>query len=90
MSRIQQSVWESLGDYDLIPKLGSITGSTLFVHGRDDPIPVESSIEGARAIGAELVLLDDCGHVPYVEQPAALFSALDDFLARTDEVEKKQ
>lgn len=88
--RVQQSVWESLGDYDLIPRLGSITCSTLFVHGRDDPIPVESSLEGARAMGAELVLLDDCGHVPYVEQPAALFTALDSFLARTDEVEKKQ
>jgi proline iminopeptidase len=90
MSRIQQSVWDSLDDYDLIQRLSSVTCPTLFVHGRDDPIPVESSIEGARAMGAELVLLDDCGHVPYVEQPAALFSALDDFLARTDEVEKKQ
>jgi proline iminopeptidase len=90
MSRIQQSVWESLGDYDLVPKLVSITCPSLFVHGRDDPIPVESSIEGARAMGAELVLLDDCGHVPYVEQPAALFSALDSFLARTEEVETKQ
>jgi proline iminopeptidase len=89
-ARVQQSVWDSLGDYDLVPRLRSITCPTLFVHGRDDPIPVESSVEGARAMSAELVLLDDCGHVPYVEQPAALFTALDSFLARTDEVEKKQ
>ena len=26
---------------------------------------------------AELVLLDECGHVPYVEQPAALFAAIE-------------
>jgi pimeloyl-ACP methyl ester carboxylesterase len=45
---------------------------------------VESSIEGARAINARLVLLDDCGHVPYVEQPARLFAAVDVFLAESD------
>jgi hypothetical protein len=27
------------------------------------------------------VLLDDCGHVPYVEQPSALFSTVDEFLS---------
>ncbi len=32
----------------------------------------------------EKVWLDDCGHVPYVEQPTALFAAVDDFLDRTD------
>jgi pimeloyl-ACP methyl ester carboxylesterase len=29
---------------------------------------------------AQLVVLDDCGHVPYVEQPAALFAAIAKFL----------
>jgi proline iminopeptidase len=81
ISRTQQSVWDSLGDYDLIPRLGEIHCPTLVVHGRDDPIPVASSMEGAKAMKARLVLLDDCGHVPYVEQPSALFSAVDEFLA---------
>jgi len=81
IGRIQQSVWESLGDYDLIPRLGKIGCPALVVHGRDDPIPVESSIEGARAMNARFVLLDDCGHVPYVEQPTRLFAAVDAFLA---------
>ncbi len=84
MARIQQSVWESLGDYDLIPRLGSIHTPAIFVHGRDDPISVASSIEGAKAMKAQLVLLDDCGHVPYVERPAELFAAVDAFLAETD------
>jgi proline iminopeptidase len=83
ISRVQQSVWESLGNYDLLPRLGSIKYPTLIVHGRDDPIPVASSIEASKAMGAELVLLDDCGHVPYVEQPDKLFDALDRFLTRT-------
>lgn len=84
MARIQQSVWESLGDYDLAPRLGRITCPVLVIHGRDDPIPAASSIEGAKAMNATLVLLDDCGHVPYVEQPTRLFAAVDEFLASTD------
>ncbi len=83
--RVMESVWASLGsEYDLISELAPAHCPTLFVHGRDDPIPVESSIEGAEAMNAELVLLDDCGHVPYVEQPGRLFAALDKFLAAQD------
>ena len=80
IARTQQSVWDSLGDYDLFTELGKITCPVLIVHGRDDPIPAASSIEGAKAMNARLKLLDDCGHVPYVEQPAKLFAALDEFL----------
>ncbi|MDO8501483.1 MAG: alpha/beta hydrolase [Gemmatimonadaceae bacterium] len=84
-ARVQQSTWESLGaDYDLIPDLKPMGFPTLFVHGRDDPIPAASSIEASKAMEAQLVLLDDCGHVPYVEQPGQLFAALDKFLAASD------
>lgn len=86
--RIQQQVWESLGpDYDVLKDLASFGFPALFIHGRDDPIPSASSIEGAKAMGADLVLLDDCGHVPYVEQPRELFLALDKFLAETDQTQ---
>jgi len=83
--RVQTSVCESLGpSYDILQDLKPMGFPAMFVHGRDDPIPTASSIEGARAMDAELVLLDDCGHVPYVEQPGQLFAALDRFLAATD------
>lgn len=83
--RIQNSVWDSLGSpYDLVKDLKPMGFPAMFIHGRDDPIPVASSREGSEALGAELVLLDDCGHVPYVEQPGQLFAALDRFLASTD------
>jgi proline iminopeptidase len=83
--RVQTSTWESLGqDYNIVKELRPSGAPVLFVHGRDDPIPAASSIEGAEAMGAELVLLDDCGHVPYVEQPGQLFAVLDRFLAATD------
>jgi proline iminopeptidase len=84
--RVQQSVWESLGDFDLLAPghLDSITAPTLIVHGRQDPIPLASSEAAAAAMHARLVAVDGAGHVPYVEQPAALFSAIHDFLAETD------
>ena len=86
VGRIQQSVWESLGDFDIVAKLTRSTAPVLIVHGRDDPIPVASSTQAAERLGATLVVLDDCGHVPYVEQPAALFTALDAFLSETDAI----
>ena len=82
--RVQQSIWDSLGDFDLRAGLATVRLPALVVHGRNDPIPLESSQGVADALGAELVVLDDCGHVPYVEQPAALFTALDRFLRATD------
>ncbi|MDE3152248.1 MAG: alpha/beta hydrolase [Gemmatimonadota bacterium] len=83
VGRVQQSVWESLGDYDLVAdgRLSAIRCPALVVHGREDPIPLASSEACARAMGADLVTLDQCGHVPYVEQPAALFAAIERFLA---------
>lgn len=81
--RVQQSTWESLGDFDLQDALRTLHIPALVVHGRQDPIPLESAQACARALGAEGVWLEDCGHVPYVEQAAQLFAAVEDFLART-------
>ncbi len=79
--RVQQSVWESLGEFDLAPHLAAIRCPTLIVHGRQDPIPLASSEAVAAALPhARLAVLDDCGHVPYVEQPDALFAAVLPFL----------
>jgi proline iminopeptidase len=80
VARVQESVWESLGDFDLIRDLKGIKTPSIIIHGRDDPIPLASSVEAARALGTNLVVLDECGHVPYVEQPQRLFAALDPFL----------
>jgi proline iminopeptidase len=80
--RIQQSVWESLGDFDLLADSAfrAIDARTLIVHGRQDPIPLASSEACASALHATLVVIDQCGHVPYVEQPDALFAAIEKFL----------
>lgn len=79
--RVQQSVWTSLGDFDLTPALRAVHCPTLVIHGQQDPIPLASAAAAAQALGAEFVTLDDCGHVPYVEQPGPLFAAIRRFLA---------
>ncbi len=79
-ARTQHSVWDSLGDFDLRDALRAVHLPVLVIHGRRDPIPVASAEAVAQSLGAPLVLLDDCGHVPYIEQPQALFSAIARFL----------
>jgi proline iminopeptidase len=81
--RVQQSVWQSLGDYDLREALRSVHVPALVVHGRQDPIPLASSEEAARALGTTCVVIDGSGHVPYVEQSAQLFPLLRAFLRET-------
>jgi proline iminopeptidase len=78
--RVQQSIWQSLGEYDILPALRTLELPALVLHGREDPIPLESSEAAARALGTTCVVLHDCGHVPYVEQPAQLFPPLLAFL----------
>ena len=78
--RVQDQVWDSLGEYNLVAPLRGVRTEALVVHGREDPIPLASSEAVARALGARLVVLDDCGHVPYVERRESLFAALRGFL----------
>ncbi len=80
--RTQRAVWEGLGDYDLRPALERLSIPTLVLHGDDDPIPVAVAEALARALRAEFRVLEDCGHVPYVEAFEAFVEHLDAFLPR--------
>lgn len=81
--KVQQSVWQSLGEFDLTESLRAVRVPTLVLHGRQDPIPLDSARAAADALGGELVVLEDCGHVPYIESPALLFDAIERFLHRS-------
>ena len=81
MGKVQQSIWESLGEFDLREALRAVKLPVLVVHGRNDPIPLASAEAVAGALDGRLVVLEDCGHVPYVEQPLALWDALQRFLS---------
>ena len=79
--RVQQSVWDSLADFDLRPDLTRVRVPTLILHGRQDPIPLASAQALGQALpNARLVVLENSGHVPYVEAPDALFDAIEAFL----------
>ncbi len=80
--RTQRDVWDSLGDFDLRPRIPSLQLPALVVHGDDDPIPQETARELAGLLRARFVLVPACGHVPYVESPEVFTRALDDFLPR--------
>ena len=86
IGRVQESIWSSLGDYDLTTPgmLDLVNVPALFIHGRQDPIPLESSAQAAASMRARLVILEECGHVPYVEQPERLFEAIEHFLSGSD------
>lgn len=81
MGRVQESIWRSLGDFDVVPQLERIGPiRALVVHGWFDPIPVESSYQCARALHARFVVLEASGHVAHVEQPQILFNEVEIFL----------
>lgn len=81
--RTQQEVWNSLGaDFDLRPALKQLALPALVVHGDDDPIPLVTAAATADALRAPLVVLPNCGHVPYVEALEEFVAALDPFLPR--------
>lgn len=82
--RVQESVWASLGNFDLIGDLHRVRTPTVMVAGREDPIPLESSQRAAEELGAKLVVLEGSGHVPYVERPDPLWETARAFLAKTD------
>jgi proline iminopeptidase len=66
--RTQQEVWQSLGEYDLRPRLPELAGMpALVLHGENDPIPIEAARTTAELIGARFHPVPHCGHVPYVE-----------------------
>jgi proline iminopeptidase len=80
VGRVQQETWQSLGDYDLRPRLEALDFPALVIHGTSDPIPQHASEETARRLGAALHLLERCGHCPHVERPDAFVRLLDEFL----------
>ncbi len=81
IGRVQQQVWESLGDFDLLQRVEQVDCPVLILHGRHDPIPLEASEALARALpDARLVVLEQSGHVPYVEEPDTLFREIERFL----------
>ncbi len=85
MGRVQESIWRSLGDFDVTVQLEHLRAvRALVVHGWHDPVPVESSYSCARALRARFVVLEASGHVAHVEQPRTLFNVIEQFLGEAE------
>jgi proline iminopeptidase len=80
VGKVQQSTWASVDGPALLAALPALGVPAAVVHGDADPIPLDSAERTAAALGTRCTVLADCGHVPYVEAPAALHAALDRFV----------
>jgi pimeloyl-ACP methyl ester carboxylesterase len=72
----------ALTGYDLLDKLRRIRVPTLVVWGRDDLVVPAADAAGftERIPHAELVVFEDCGHVPMAERPTRFNRLLARFL----------
>lgn len=75
---------ETLGSdsYDLVPSLRRLRIPTLIIHGDDDFIPIDVIRPIADAVsGSRLVVLGDCGHFAFLEQPERVAACIAEFLS---------
>ena len=82
-SQAQQATIASLKGHgpELRRRLASVHAPTLILHGRHDPIPLEWAEELAGVMpAARLVVLENSGHVPYVEERERTFDEMRRFL----------
>jgi len=72
---------EELDDYDIYQRIQGLDTKTLVIHGDYDPIPVKSSRKYSEMIaGSRFLLLNDCGHFPFIEKKEETLSNIVDFL----------
>ncbi|HEX5111914.1 MAG TPA: alpha/beta fold hydrolase [Saprospiraceae bacterium] len=82
--RVLETMVQSLfaADWDLAPKLKNINIPTLILQGRQDPIDLETARVIQAAIpNSKLVILEKCGHFPWIEQKEEFFGALQKFIS---------
>lgn len=73
----------AVSDWNVADELDRISAPTLVLCGRHDwicPLP-QSELMAERIPGARLVVFDESGHFPWLEEPEKFWGALDDFLA---------
>jgi proline iminopeptidase len=85
-ARTQDAVWDSLGEYDLRPRLREVAPLAALVpsvvlHGSYDPIPIAGSRELAALLRGRLMELP-VGHCPHVEATDDFVTTLSEFLPK--------
>ena len=81
--RLYAQTWDA-EDYDLIARLRRLRIPTLLIHGDGDFVPIDVAREAADAIrGSRVVVLSDCGHFAYLQQPDRVRAAVTELMATT-------
>ncbi|MDP9192528.1 MAG: alpha/beta hydrolase [Acidobacteriota bacterium] len=68
---------------DLRAGLEKVKAPVIVIHGKQDPLESAAEVH-ATFPGSRLVLIEDAGHFPWLEQPKQVYSALEGFLANLE------
>lgn len=82
-AKVSEIIRENVLDkpFNLNKGLKALKVSTLILHGDADPIPSSTAKDLHENIpGSRYVLMKNCGHFPYVEDPATYFKYINEFL----------
>lgn len=83
-------IWldQSLRSWNIEGLLPAIRAPILAIQGRGDEYGTLEQVEGIRrhVPSAEIVILEDCGHSPHRDQPAAVTCAVQAFIERATTV----
>ena len=81
---VNNLVWLSLGDFNLVPKLSAVKAPVLIIHGAADVIPQRGSeFWSAGYPNGRLLLIQNSGHMSHTETPDIFFPAVVTFLNGT-------
>jgi len=69
--------------YNMVPQLGEIQIPTLILVGRDDFIcpPSQAHILHEGIANSDLVIFENSGHLPFIEEPEAFFKTVRDWVS---------
>lgn len=67
--------------FNLYPLLTQLKVDTLILHGDSDPVPLITAQRIHEGIaGSKYVVIKNCGHFPYIEDPNTYFKTINEFL----------
>jgi len=70
-----------LKTYDITTELKKLKLPTLIVHGDHDIVPSWTALQTHDLIkNSKIVIINNCGHFPYIEEPKRFFAIIEQFL----------
>ncbi|MDH5379301.1 MAG: alpha/beta fold hydrolase [Cyclobacteriaceae bacterium] len=81
-SKIFNRLGPEINNYDLYSDLKNVNTPTLVIYGDTEPAAsISAPLLVATIPNSELVVLKDCGHFPFIEQPQNYFQKIKEFLS---------